>query len=180
MMKTNNMIVVVGSIKEAYGLVDNVTRWPEIVEDVGDVKVLGMDCDKKIVEISPRGKSRRGMVFVQESDPVEKRIRFRYISGIMKGVKTEWTFCEVKLNKKGLVEVGVKHDFNGVSRARAMLIDKFYLRQRTELMLARLKEIVEAGFLTKVLLLGEDFFNERMDWSSLDMLEDQPVVVKVY
>ena len=179
-MKTDSMVVVVGAIEEAYGLVDNVTRWPEIVEDVGDVKVLGMDGRNKIVEISTRGKSRRSMVFVQESDPVERRILFKYTSGIMKGLKTEWTFCEVKLNKKGLVEVGVKHDFEGVSRARAMLIDKFYLRRRTDLMLARLKEIVEAGFLTKVLLLGEDFFNERMDWSSLDMLDDQPVVVKVY
>ncbi len=180
-MKTTNVLVVVGSLDEAYGLVENVTRWPEIVEDVGDVKVLAMDGQKKTVEISTRGKKRHAkMTFVQESDPVAKRVRFSYTSGILKGVTAEWTFCEMKLEKKGLVEVNVSHEFEGVSRARAMLVNKFIISKRTELMLARLKQIVEAGFLTKVLLLGEDFFNENTDWASLSMIDDQPVVVKVY
>jgi ribosome-associated toxin RatA of RatAB toxin-antitoxin module len=180
-MKTTKMIAVVGSIDEAYGLVENVTRWPEIVEDIGDVKVLGMDGHNKIVEMSTRGKGLRfKMTFVQDPDPTAKRIRFKYTRGIMKGVKAEWTFCEVKLNKKGLVQIDVTNDFGNVSRVRAMLLDRFFVRRRTDLMLARLKEIVEAGFMTKVLLLGEDFFNERMDWSSVGTPEDQPVFVKVY
>jgi ribosome-associated toxin RatA of RatAB toxin-antitoxin module len=180
-MKTSNRITVVGSIDEAYGLVEDVSRWPAIDQAVGDVKILRIDGRAKMVELSTRGGSLPVKITcVQLADPVERRVIFRYVDGLMKGVVSEWTFSEVKLNHKGLVQVSVTNDFSGVSAMRAYIVNRLFSNKRTEMLLERLKEIVEAGFLAKVLLLGEDFFNEKMDWSAAAMLENESVVVKVY
>jgi ribosome-associated toxin RatA of RatAB toxin-antitoxin module len=173
-MKTQNKITVIGSFEEVYGLVEAVGSWPEIVEDVGDVKVLGMEARKKIVEVSTRGGVLPfKMTSVQESLPAERRLLFSHIKGVMKGVEVEWTFDEARLKKKGLVLVNVTHDFKNISPARAYILNRFFIQKRTETMLLRLKEVVEAGFLARVLL-------EDTDWVSGTMFENELVTVTVY
>jgi ribosome-associated toxin RatA of RatAB toxin-antitoxin module len=179
-MKTKHGKAVIGSFKEVYGLVEEVGRWPEIVENVGDVKVLGMEARKKVVEMATRGGMLPlKMTALQESLPAERRILFSHIKGVMKGVEVEWTFNEVRLKDKGLVLVNVTHDFKNMSSARAYFLNRFFIQKRTETMLVRLKEVVEAGFLAKVLLLGGDF-SEETDWTSGTLFENELVTVKVY
>ena len=178
-MKTNSRTTIIGSLEDVYRLVEDVGRWPEIAESVGDVKILSMEGREKTVEMAARGGILSlTMTCVQETAPSERLILFRYTKGLMKGVEAEWTFSECQL-RKNLVLVNVAHDFKNVSPVRAYILSRFFLQSQTELMLKRLKEIVEAGFMAKVLLFGADFA-EQMDWSSDAMLESQPVMVKVY
>ena len=178
-MKTQNKIAVVGSLEEVFGLIEEVGRWPEIVEDVGDVKVLGMEARKKVVEMATRGGVLPlKMTILQESFPAERRIIFSHIKGVMKGVEAEWSFGEVRLKNKGLVHVSVTHDFKNISSTRAYVLNRFFIQKRTEKMLLRLKEMVEAGYLAKV-LLGWDFSEEK-DWTSGTLFENELITVKVF
>ena len=178
-MKTQNTVAVIGSLEEVYGLIEGVEHWPEIVEDVGDVKVLGMDARKKVVEISTRGGVLHlKMIALQESFPVERRVTFNHIKGVMKGVVVEWTLGEVRLKNKSLMHVNVTHDFKNISSARAYVLNRFFIQKRTEKMLVRLKEIVEAGYLAKV-LLGLDFTQET-EWTAGTLFENELITVKVY
>lgn len=178
-MKTQNTIAVIGSFEEVYGLIEAVERWPEIVEDVGDVKVLGMEARKKVVEIATRGGVLHlKMTALQETFPAERRVHFSHIKGVMKGVEVEWTLGDVRLKNKGLVHVNVTHDFKNISSVRAYVLNRLFIQKRTEKMLVRLKEIVEAGYLAKV-LLGLDF-SEETEWTSGALFENELITVKVY
>ena len=170
-MKIRHSKTVIGSFEEVYGLINDVGRWPEIVEHVGDVKVLGMEARKMVVEMATRGGMLPfRMTALQESLPAERRIVFSHVKGPMKGVEVEWTFDHVVLKHKGLVLVSVTHDLKNVSSARAYLLNRYFIQNRTETMLVRLKEVVEAGFLAKVLLMGGDF-SEDTDWTSGSLFE---------
>jgi len=170
-MKIKHTKTVIGSFEEVYGLINDVGRWPEIVEHIGDVKVLGMESRKLVVEMATRGGVLPfKMTALQESLPGERRIIFSHVKGVMKGVEVEWTFDHVSLKNKGLVLVSVIHDFRNISSARTYILNRYFIQGRTETMLVRLKEVVEAGFLAKVLLMGGDF-SEDTDWTSGSLFE---------
>ena len=99
-MNTANRIVIESPFDRLFDLAADVTRWPEFLPHYRWVRRLGSDLNVgpvsapgRVVEMAAR---HRGIpLWWQAEQRVrrdEKRIEFRHVAGITKGMKVQWTF----------------------------------------------------------------------------------------
>jgi len=89
--ETENRIVIRGDPDRVFALAAAVEQWPEFLPHYRFVRVLAEEEDARIVEMA----ARRGVIPVrwisrQWRDPATRRIRFRHVGGLSRGMAVEW------------------------------------------------------------------------------------------
>lgn len=107
-MHTENQILIYGPYEAIFKVASEIERWPEILPHYRWVNILETRGTTKVAEMAAR---RDGIpvkwISIQETNEVERWIRYRHIGGFTKDMEVEWTFQQ---EKEG-VRVRIVHDF---------------------------------------------------------------------
>jgi ribosome-associated toxin RatA of RatAB toxin-antitoxin module len=144
-MQTENRIDIHGSAERIFELAANIQDWPAILPHYRYVRILEQNGNVKTAEM---GASRDGFPVKwrcrQELIPEERRILFRHIGGITKGMEVEW-----RLVPEGeVVHVTIIHELDyrlpviGPWFARA-IVGKMFVHYIAGKTLRCIKEMVE-------------------------------------
>jgi ribosome-associated toxin RatA of RatAB toxin-antitoxin module len=97
MAETQNQIVIRGDPDRVFALAAAVEAWPEFLPHYRWVRVLVNEEESRLVEMA----ARRDLLPVrwvarQWRDPAARRIRFRHVGGLSRGMDVEWRIdpCE--------------------------------------------------------------------------------------
>lgn len=106
-MKTMNSIHMQARLEDAFRLAAEVERWPYLLPHYRWVRTLSRSNGELLVEMA----ARRGWIPVkwtslQECDEKARRIWYRHVGGVTKGMWVEWSFTPVD----GGVDVSILHD----------------------------------------------------------------------
>lgn len=95
--------------KTVFALAEAVERWPEILPHYRYVRLLGKQGDVRTVKMSA---SRDGIPVSWTSLlyplPRQKKIRFKHIRGVTKGMDVEWQL----VRERGGTRVRIEHDLH--------------------------------------------------------------------
>lgn len=91
MAETENQIVIRGDADRVFELAAAVERWPEFLPHYRWVRVLRDEGESRVVAMA----ARRDLIPVrwvarQWRDPAARRIRFRHVGGLSRGMDVEW------------------------------------------------------------------------------------------
>ena len=90
-MQTTNSIVIRGDVDRIYDLTANIQDWPELLPHYRYVRV---EEQSELHKIAAMGASRNGFPVRwrcrQELVPEDRRILFKHIGGITRGMEVEW------------------------------------------------------------------------------------------
>ena len=90
-METTNEITIRAPAETVFELAAATERWPEILPHYRWVRRLRGDDRRKLVEMSAwRDFYPVRWVAVQENLPEERRITFRHVRGVSRGMRVEW------------------------------------------------------------------------------------------
>jgi uncharacterized membrane protein len=145
-METTTSIQVRADRDVVYALASAVERWPAILPHYRWVRVLQDEGTRRVVEMA----ARRDAIpvrwtAIQELYPEERRIAFRHIGGITRGMEVAWTLVP---NQDG-VHVRIWHAFRPrwplVPDALVRLVvGQFFVHNIASRTLRRIKELAEA------------------------------------
>jgi ribosome-associated toxin RatA of RatAB toxin-antitoxin module len=109
MKETQNQILIQGDPRRIFELAWAVEEWPRWLPHYRWVRVLGVDGDRRTVEMAA---SRTGWpvkwISHQWRDPERLRIRFRHVGGVSRGMDVEW---RIEPAEDG-VHVSIRHDLS--------------------------------------------------------------------
>ena len=129
-----------------FGLAAAVERWPEILPHYRWVRVLRAEPDAKLVEMAA---SRDGIPVrwraIQQLEPSERRIKFRHVGGITRGMEVAW---RLQPNGDGVL-VEIWHRFrpswplvpDGLIR---LVVGEFFIHNIASKTLSRVAALAEA------------------------------------
>ena len=149
-MQTRNTIVMRADPDLIFRLAGEVEFWPAILPHYRSVRVLRRRGRKRLVYMAA---SRDGFpvswTSIQWLDPVARRIAFRHVKGISRGMDVEW---RIEPRADGSVDVSIEHWLTlgwpliGAFAAERVIGPHFveHIATRT---LRRIKEIAEGGSL---------------------------------
>jgi ribosome-associated toxin RatA of RatAB toxin-antitoxin module len=91
MVETENQVVIRGDPDRIYTLASAVDGWPEFLPHYRWVRILSDEGGARVVEMA----ARRDWIPVrwvarQWRDPAARRIRFRHVGGLTRGMDVEW------------------------------------------------------------------------------------------
>ena len=149
-MQTRNTIVMRADPDLIFRLAGDVELWPAILPHYRSVRVLRGRDQKRLVHMAA---SRDGFpvswTSIQWLDPVARRIVFRHVKGISRGMDVEW---RIEPRADGSVEVSIDHWLTlgwpmlGAFAAERVIGPHFVEHIATKT-LRRIKEIAEGGSL---------------------------------
>jgi len=107
-MRTVHRVRIAAPYERVFALARDVETWPRLLRDYRWCRVLERGPDRLVFAMGGwiRGWPARWTA-VQEPRPKERRITFRHLRGITRGMAVEWRFVP---NGNG-VEVELVHDF---------------------------------------------------------------------
>ena len=106
-MWTQNRISIRAPTEDIFRLAGEVEYWPAILPHYRFVRVLRRDGDRRLVKM---GATRDGIpvswTSLQWLEPDAKRITFRHVAGVTRGMIVEWSMVPTT---DGSVEVTISH-----------------------------------------------------------------------
>jgi uncharacterized membrane protein len=106
---TENSIVIDAPATEVFKLGVRVEDWPRLLPHYRSVTILRNEGDTRLVNMAA---SRDGVpvswLSLQRADAEKKRIYYRHVRGITRGMIVEWSIAQ----KPDGVHVRIVHDFN--------------------------------------------------------------------
>jgi uncharacterized membrane protein len=146
-METTTSIQVHADRDVVFALASAVERWPAILPHYCWVRVVRDEGSRRIVEMAARRDAIpvRWMA-VQELFPDERRIAFRHIGGITRGMEVAWTLVP---NQDG-VHVRIWHAFRPrwplIPDALVhLVVGQFFVQNIASKTLRRIKELAESA-----------------------------------
>jgi ribosome-associated toxin RatA of RatAB toxin-antitoxin module len=142
-----NSIVIEASPDIIFRLAAAVERWPQILPHYRRVRVLEQRGQQKLVKMAAQ---RDGLpvcwTSIQEPRPAERRILFRHVGGITRGMAVEWRLEPLG---DGRTRVSIGHDFTPGwpligGRVARLVIGELFVRNIAGKTLRRIKELAEA------------------------------------
>jgi ribosome-associated toxin RatA of RatAB toxin-antitoxin module len=110
LLETLNEITIAASPDLVYRLAEDVARWPEILPHYRYVRVLEQEPDRRRVKMAAfRDFIPVSWTSIQELDPVHRRITYRHVGGITKGMDVIW---QIEPDGKG-TRVTISHELPG-------------------------------------------------------------------
>lgn len=149
-MQTRNQIVIRADPDVIFRLASEVEYWPAILPHYRSVRVLRRRGQKRLVYMAA---SRDGFpvswTSIQWLDPTARRIAFRHVKGISRGMDVEW---RIEPRDDGTVEVTIEHwlrlDWPLIGTfAAERVIGPHFVENVATKTLRRIKEIAEGGSL---------------------------------
>ena len=146
-MRLENSILVDAPADIIFRLAADVVRWPEILPHYRFVRVLGWRGSQTLVKMAAR---RDGIpvswTSILEPRPAERRILFRHVRGVTRGMEVEW---RLESQPEGSTRVSIRHDFEPGwplvgGRVAHLIIGEFFVRNIAGKTLRRIKELAEA------------------------------------
>ena len=146
-MHLENSVVVGATPDIIFRLVAAIERWPEILPHYRRVRVLEQRGQQKLVKMAAQ---RDGLpvswTSIQEPRPAERRILFRHVGGITRGMAVEWRLEPLG---DGRTHVSIGHDFTPGwpligGRVARLVIGELFVRNIAGKTLRRIKELAEA------------------------------------
>ena len=108
-METTNEITIGAPAETVFELAAATERWPEILPHYRWVRRLRGDDRRKLVEMAAwRDFYPVRWVAVQENLPEERRITFRHVRGVSRGMRVEWRLTETPAG----TQVRIWHEFH--------------------------------------------------------------------
>lgn len=108
-MHTENHITIDAPAARIYDLAARIERWPEMLPHYRWVTIRRDEGAWRLVEMAA---TRDGFpvkwVSIQQLDPERRRIRFRHVRGISRGMAVEW---RIEPAQGGML-VSISHDFD--------------------------------------------------------------------
>ncbi len=145
-MHTANQIWIDAPPERVFRFAEAVERWPEIlphyryvklVERTGDIRTLRMGASRNGIPV--RWAARLHPI------PREKKLRFRHVGGVTKGMEVEWKL----VRQRGGTHVTIEHELRlgwpPVMRTLGeMVIGRFFVSNIAGKTLRRMKQLSEA------------------------------------
>ena len=118
-METTSEITIRAPAEKVFALAAATEDWPRILPHYRSVRRLRGDDRRKIVAMAAwRDIFPVRWVAVQENLPEERRIRFKHVHGISRGMNVEWRLTETPAG----THVRIRHEFH----SRLPLIGEFF------------------------------------------------------
>lgn len=146
-METENHIVIHAPAERIYRLAAYIEKWPEILPHYRWVTLFRDDGLERLAEMAA---TRDGLpvkwTSIETLDPVNRRIRFRHVRGITRGMDVEWIIDQ---GTSG-TDVRIVHVFNPPwPRPLGPLIARYvvgglFVHNIANKTLRRIKELAEA------------------------------------
>jgi uncharacterized membrane protein len=146
-METTNEITVQAPAARVYALAAETERWPEILPHYRSVRRLRGTDDHKLVEMAAwRDIYPVRWVAEQANYPAGRRITFKHVRGVSRGMDVEWTLTETPDG----THVRIWHEFH----SDLPLIGEFFAHQIVGQLfvsniagktLRRIKQLAEQG-----------------------------------
>ena len=150
-MNSTNRIQISAPFENLFRQAADIARWPELLPHYRWVRILERRGNEATAEMAARHK---GVPLwwrtIQRLKPDEKRIEFKHISGVTRGMDVQWTFQEVGescLGPTWLVQI--HHQFHprwppvvGAWFAERIIGDVF-VKQVADKTLRKMKELAE-------------------------------------
>jgi ribosome-associated toxin RatA of RatAB toxin-antitoxin module len=146
-MRLDNVIQIEAPADIIFRLVADVPRWAEMLPHYRYVRVLDRRGDQTLVKMAAH---RDGIpvswTSVLETRPAERRIRFRHVRGVTRGMEVEW---RLEPRPDGSTQVTIRHDFSPGwpligGRVAHLVIGEFFVRNIAGKTLRRMKQLAEA------------------------------------
>lgn len=144
-MHIENEILIRGPYESIFKAASKIECWPEILPHYRWVRILETRGTARVAEMA----ARRDWipvkwVSIQETNEVERWIRYRHIRGFTKGMEVEWTF---QPEREGVL-VQIVHDFqlNWPIIGRPLsqhVVGKFFVKAIASRTLATIKQRIE-------------------------------------
>ena len=149
-MQTSNRIQIQADPDLIFRLAGEVEFWPAILPHYRDVRVLRRQGDKRLVYMAAwRDAIPVSWTSIQWLDPAARRIVFRHVKGVTRGMDVEWRIAP---RPDGVVDVSIEHWLDLawplVGRfAAERVIGPLFVEYIAGKTLRRIKEIAEGGSL---------------------------------
>ena len=150
LVQSRNQIVMRADPDEIFRLAGEVEYWPAILPHYRSVRVLRRRGNKRLVHMAA---TRDGFpvswTSIQWLDPAARRIAFRHVKGVSRGMDVEW---RIEPREDGTVEVTIEHwlalgwPVLGTFAAERV-IGPHFVENIAAKTLRRIKEIAEGGSL---------------------------------
>ncbi len=149
-MQTRNQIVMRADLDLIFRLAGEVEFWPAILPHYRSVRVLRRRGRKRLVSMAA---SRDGLpvswTSIQWLDPAARRIVFRHVKGVTRGMDVEW---RIDPRPDGIVDVSIEHwlelSWPVISNfAAERVIGPLFIEDIAGKTLRRIKQIAEGGSL---------------------------------
>jgi ribosome-associated toxin RatA of RatAB toxin-antitoxin module len=146
-MHVENAIVIEAGPDIIFRLAAEVERWPAILPHYRRVRVLKRQGERKLLEMAAQ---RDGLpvswTSIQEPRPAERRILFRHVSGITRGMAVEWRLEPLGPRR---TRVSIGHDFSPGwpligGRLTELVIGEFFVGNIAGKTLRRIAALAEA------------------------------------
>jgi ribosome-associated toxin RatA of RatAB toxin-antitoxin module len=146
-MHLENTIVIDASVDIVFRLAAEVERWPDTLPHYRRVRVLERRGNRKLVEMAAH---RDGLpvswTSIQELMPAERRILFRHVRGISRGMAVEWRLEPLDGRQ---TRVSIEHDFSPGwpligERAVQLIVGEFIVSNIAGKTLRQIKALAEA------------------------------------
>ena len=141
---TENLILIIGDVKDIYNCVLELERWPLFIPSIKYSKIIGEYENKELHEMSSviLGIKSSWKSYLLEAEPY-KRIKYKQLKGFCKTMEGEWSFKE----EPSGVHVTLTHDFVFDYPIVGILIEsviKKYVTKISENILEGIKREVES------------------------------------
>jgi uncharacterized membrane protein len=146
-METTTSLQILADRDVVFALAAAVERWPAILPHYRWVRVVRDEGTRRVVEMAAsRDAIPVRWMAVQELYPEERRIAFRHIGGITRGMEVAWTLVP---NKDGVL-VRIWHAFHPrwplIPDALVhLVVGQFFVQNIASKTLRRIKELAESG-----------------------------------
>jgi ribosome-associated toxin RatA of RatAB toxin-antitoxin module len=146
-MPIENSIQIRASADIIFRLAADVEQWPELLPHYRRVRVLGRRGDQKLVSMAAlRDGLPVSWTSIQEPRPGERRILFRHVRGVTRGMSVEW---RIEPLADGATRVSIEHDFSPGwplvgGWIADLVIGEFFVRNIAGKTLRRIKALAEA------------------------------------
>lgn len=146
-MQLEDAISIEASPDIIFRLAADVGRWPAILPHYRSVRVLGWRGEQTLVRMAAwRDAIPVAWTAILEPRPAERRILFRHVRGVTRGMEVEW---RLEPRPEGGTRVSIRHAFHprwplvGGAVAR-FVIGECFVRNIAGKTLRRIKELAEA------------------------------------
>ena len=146
-MQLENTIRIEAPADIIFRLAADVPRWAVILPHYRYVRVLDRRGSQTLVKMAAR---RDGIpvswTSILEPRPTERRILFRHVRGVTRGMEVEWRF---EPRPDGSTQVSILHEFSPGwpligGRVAHLVIGEFFVRNIAGKTLRRMKQLAEA------------------------------------
>jgi aromatase len=147
-METSIAVTMRAEPELIFELAARVEDWPRLLPHYRRVRVLRTDGRRRLVDMA----ARRGLIpvrwtAVQEFFPAERRIAYRHVRGVTRGMAVAWTLRSV--DPPGTTLVHIWHGFDPrwplvPDRLIELVVGQFFVNGIASRTLRRLRVIAEA------------------------------------